>query len=353
MRAIAGVVLLFVTIGCRRDEPRQEASSSKAASSATQPVDASRGLDRLATELVAKSACDRLRGQFRALPDLGRVSDPAGTAAGTWIRDCVYVADGDKVSFTVAGIAWRKAAKATVAVEFSWQTSGRLKVWYAGPEHTVTAAYEPSLPDSFVVLPTLGNSQIGAALEGELASAIAMGLAAPAGALVLPNDTMSPRHGIRVTLPMCTGIPTFLFGTDKITQNSGDPHATVEVRSDAPTLFGPLRPDTRDVTVHAIRGRAHVDFLCSDDAAQIAKKFVKSSKMPRLKSLSSKIVRASARISVPEASCRLTMLVRSTSKTRPATISWYVRAAESAAAAEIAPLRCAPQVNDDQLRGVP
>ncbi len=337
-------LLIVIALGCRRDEshnaPTTEVSHAGAASSEQRG-----GFDELAIELSAKAACDRLRGQFRALP----IDEGTGTV---WIRDCLAVVAKGRVMFTIAGHAWQRSRHALTVVEFTERSDGRLAALYDSAKREVTIKYEPSMPDTLTVLPIRHADQADPKLGEAIVSAIALGLVAPGGRLEAMHRSLSPRHGMTVHVPMCTGMPTFTFGMEPFVQ-SEDARVSLDLRADVPAMFGPLPPTSHDVTVLAIRGRTKVDFVCEADAVALAKGLAENGKPAAFKSLASKEVRGSGAVAIPKAKCRVVMLARASSPRARTTMSWYVAGAELPAV-EAAPLRCAsPGHDDDDLRHAP
>jgi hypothetical protein len=351
MRASIALLLLF-TVGCRRDESHNAATTTTPSHAGATTSDQRSEFEQLAIELSAQAACDRLRGQFRALPDNENVDVPAGTIGTVWIRDCLAVVARDRVTFTIAGHAWRRTPRALTMVEFNERSDGRLAATYDSSLREVTIKYEPSLPDTFTVLPMHGTEQTDPKLGEEIVSAIAMGLAAPGGRLMMSNRPLSPREGTTVHIPVCTGIPTFAFGPEPL-EESGEQRPPLDLRADVPTMFGPLPATAHEVTVLAIRGKTKLDFVCEQDAITLAKGFVDNRKLGAVKPVFSKEVRGSGAVALPSAKCSLVMLARASSPRRRTTMSWYVPVAELPAV-DAAPLHCAsPGHDDDDLRRAP
>jgi hypothetical protein len=286
------------------------------------------------------------------LPDNDSVDVPAGTVGTVWIRDCFAVVAKDRVTFTIAGHAWRRTPRALTIVEFNERSDGRLDAIYDASAREVTVKYEPSMPDTFTVLPTRGTSPTDSKLGESIISAIALGLVAPGGRLQMANRPLSPRHGLTAKLPMCTGIPTFAFGTEPFVPPA-DQRASIDLRSDVPTIFGPLPDTAHHVTVLAIKGKTKVDFVCAQDADVLAKGFIENRKLDAFKPVASKEVRGSGPVAIPSAKCPLVMFARASSSRGRTTMSWYIEAAELPAVAA-APLNCtSPGHNDDDLRRAP
>lgn len=341
------VAATCVAAGCRREERHDTPSPTETAHAGAASGEQRAGFEQLAIELSAKAACDRLRGQFRALPDNGSVDVPTGTVGTVWIRDCLAVVAKNRVTFTIAGHAWQRTPRELTVVEFTERSDGHLGASYDSAKREVTIKYEPSMPDTFTVLPTRGtNTNLG----DQIVSAIALGLVAPGGRLEISQEPLSPRQGLTAHVPMCTGIPSFEFGTEPFARTSDDSRPTIDVRADVPSLFGPLPATTRDVTMLAIRGKSKVDFLCEQDAAALAKRFAETGKLGAFKPILSKEVRGSGQVAIPTSNCRVTMLVRASSARSRTTMSWYIRAAELPVV-DAAPLRCTvPGHDDDKIR---
>ena len=343
-------LLILISVGCRRDEPHNAPTTNTSPGAGAASSDQRAGFEQLAIELSAKAACDRLRGQFRALPDT--VDVPAGTVGTVWIRDCFAVVAKDRVTFTIAGHAWRRTPRALTIVEFNERSDGRLAATYDASARELTVKYEPTMPDTFTVLPTRGTNATDSKLGESIVSAIALGLVAPGGRLQMTNRPLSPRQGLTAKLPMCTGIPTFTFGTEPFV-SPVDQNPSIALRADVPTIFGPLPETAHEVTVLAIHGKTKVDFVCEEDAAALAKGFIENRKLDAFKLVASKEVRGSGPVAIPSAKCRLVMFARASSPRGRTTMSWYIAAAELPAV-EAAPLNCtSPGHNDDDLRRAP
>ena len=346
---VSVALLVVLSVGCRRDEPYNAPTPTSPSHAGAASGDQRAGFEQLAIELAAEAACDRLRGQFRALPD--SVDVPSGTVGTVWIRDCLAVVAKDRVTFTIAGHAWRRTSRALTIVEFTERSDGRLAATYDASARELTVKYAPSMPDTFTVLPTRGTSPTDASLGEAIVSAIAMGLVAPGGRPQVANRPLSPRQGLTAKLPMCTGIPTFTFGTEPFVPPPDE--RAINLRADVPTIFGPLPETARQVTVLAIHGKTKVDFVCAQDAAALARGFVENRTLDAFKPVASKEVRGSGPVAIPSAKCRLLMFARASSPRGRTTMSWYIPAAELPAV-DTAPLRCtSPGHDDDDLRRSP
>jgi hypothetical protein len=339
-RDIALATLFLLAIGCRRDDPHNAPTATSPSHAGAANNDQRGGFEQLAIELSAQATCDRLRGQFRALSDNDSIDVPAGTLGTVWIRECAAVVAKDRVTFTIAGHAWRRTPSALTIVEFDERSDGRLAATYDSSSRELTVKYEPSMPDTFTVVPMRGTTHTDPKLGQSIVSAIVMGLVAPAGRLEMSNRSLSPRDGITVHYPMCTGVPAFAFGTEPL-ESSGDRRTPIDLRADVPMMFGPLPATARQVTMLAIRGKTKVDFVCEQDAVALAKRFVENRKLDSFKPVLSKEVRGSGPVTLPAAKCRLVMLARASSARARTTMSWYVAPADLPSG-DTAPLHCGP-----------
>lgn len=132
-RTTGHVLVILALAGCHRDDsPAASSGSARLQPDAAGSKHAQSNLEPLATELIANAACERLRGQFRALPDNGRVANSAGTVGTVWIRDCLYLASHATCPLTMLVRATSAKRPSTIS-------------WYTRPAEDVPAIDEAPL----------------------------------------------------------------------------------------------------------------------------------------------------------------------------------------------------------------
>src|SRR5512142_1049255 len=94
--------ILIVVAGCARAES-DPVPAAQDMTSEVMSQSSGEALQRMLAELAAARACQRLRGEMRAL----RANERPVATGTLWIRDCHATVEGRNVTFALRGSGWR------------------------------------------------------------------------------------------------------------------------------------------------------------------------------------------------------------------------------------------------------
>jgi hypothetical protein len=312
------------------------AASGSVAATATEsepsPSPAQAESQRLLVELTAGKACDRLRGQLRAL----RAADRPVATGTLWIRDCRATVTDQRVTFAITGSGWRwdeppaEPISPTPARDWRFDLSvvaaGRLTVGYEPGTRTATATFLPDANAVVDITPaafetrTSGRSEPTAPIYDAVVGAVSVAIAANAPQLA-DAATNILADGVVARFPLCLGQELVRLGNGAPLAAEAKSTPAIELRRGGLAVFGPEPPGAATVFVRGDRGNAHAALVCERDAEQVAQAYLDGRPLPAIRELASASAGGAATLRVDHPSCPVALIVRNHGPT--AQLHWW------------------------------
>jgi hypothetical protein len=288
---------------------------------------------RLLVELAANKACERLRGQLRAVSAADR---PVATGT-VWIRDCHATVADQRVTFAISGGGWRwfepPADGPVAAPPSDWRfdlnvvATGRLAVAYEPGTRTASVTFTPDHNTSMEVTPAAfearnaGRTDPAASVHDAVAGALSIAIAAPDDAPQLAEPgTDALVDGLVARFPLCLGVEMFRLGSGAALVEADAKPTAVELHPRGLAVFGPQPPGAQTVIVRD-DGRVHAALVCARDAERAAQAYLDGRPPPTLRELASADVSGAVRLHVERPGCTLALVLRA--RDAKAQVHWW------------------------------
>lgn len=304
------------------------------------------------SELASSKACALIRGGFHGL----RAPERPDVVTGVlWIRECEITNIGPRMTFEIAGNGWSWidktkskgggtfAVRQYVRFRIAATIRGELDISYDQEAHVASLWFTPEAAPS-VTFKTIGDIEVDS--EGVWSSVVgALGTAfatSPEDAALWQATSQGTRDlsakladGLAVTINLCTGLTRVHLGRPPRGEmgpaNVGETfRVPVELQPDGLMLIGPqLATAGMTLRATATRGAVTLSLACADDAAKVAREFLKGHTKADVETLGSVEVRANAQLEIEPTTCPLVVVIRPLGHA-PARVAWERPTAEIA-----------------------